>query len=160
MIEKPTIKELAEFFIRGLSAGIFDTSQVARWADSIIEKEEKPSIEIIEVCLACNRNPSDTISCLREIKGELQPDVSINLMAAYLLKKLIAHEMDHSNAIKLLYKASFDGAFSDLELEIMNLEESWCLVEDGVYGNIEDIKKELEMFLEERRAYIAHLPIE
>jgi mannose-6-phosphate isomerase-like protein (cupin superfamily) len=160
MIEKPTIKELAEFFIRALSAGVVETSQVARWADSIIAAEDKPSIEIIEVSLACNRNVHDTISCLHQIKGEMQPNTPINLMAAYLLKKLMRHEIELGNAIRALYRATREGMFSDFELEIAGIEDSWCLVEEGIYDNIENVKKRLEMFLEERRDYIAHLPIE
>lgn len=160
MIEKPTIKEFAEFFSRALSAGAVDTSQVARWADSIIEKEDKPSIEIIEVSLACNRNVNETITCLHQIKGEMQPNTPINLMAAYLLKKLLTHEIDHGNAIKALYSATREGMFSDFELEIASIEESWCLAKDGVYDNLENVKMRLEMFLKERREYIVHLPIE
>jgi hypothetical protein len=160
MLDKPRVKEYAEFFRLGLCVGIIRTQEVARWADSMIEKEDKPPIEVIEVTLACNRNANETISCLRQVKGEVRPDVPINLLAAYLLKRLQENGIDHGKAIRALYKASWSGGDSELELEIMMLEDSWCLAEDGIYGNPDDLKKEIDLFLEVRRDYLAYLPIE
>jgi hypothetical protein len=159
MSDRPGLKEYAEFFIGALSAGVVSLHEVAVWADSIIEKAEKPPIEIIEVTLACNRNAGDAMSCLRAVKGDLRPDAPINLMAACLLRKLQKDEIEHGKAIRVLYETSWLGTDSELQGEIAEFEDCWCLAEKGIYGNIEDLKQELEIFLEKRRDYIAHLPI-
>lgn len=161
MVDAPTVKEYAEFFVCGLAVGVVSTHEVAVWADSIIEKEDKPPIEMIEVTLACNRNIHDAISCLRKVKGELRPDVPINLITACLLKKLRRNEIDHGQALRALYSASYEETASTPDqMEIIGLEDSWCLAQQGIYGNLDELKKELEELLEKRRDYMAHLPIQ
>ena len=56
----PVEKEVAEFFRLGLRLWLFDTLPVIKWADSMIQQEDRPDICIIDVSRAGSRGINET----------------------------------------------------------------------------------------------------
>jgi hypothetical protein len=161
VVEKPNIKEIAEFFRLGLRIGIFAPSTVIQWADSIIMAENKPDISIIEVSLSGAGGLNKTIDSLNEIKGEIRSDYPAKLMLAYCWKKLRTKDWTEDFFSGLLYSLKNASEVSeDVEIALMNLDENLSLAEDGVYGTVKEAMNDIMKFLESFEEYERHLPNE
>jgi hypothetical protein len=160
-LESPTRKEVAEFFRLGLRLGLFDTSPIIKWADSIIEQEDKPDISIIDVSLAGSRGINETITCLGEIKGHLREDVPVELLLAYFRRKLVSGQLNIDSVAAMFYSlAKMPEVTGDVAGALHVLDENLSMAEDGLCGSVEEALDDIKCFLEEHGEYEQYLPQE
>lgn len=160
MIEKPNIKEIAEFFRIGLRVGLSIPSNIVRWADAIILAEDKPDISIIEVSLAGGRQ-NKMIDALRDVKGEIRPDYLIKLMLAYCLKHLKAKQGDADSFTGLLYRLKCASDVSeDMDYTLTWLDDELYLAREQILGTVEQSMDEIISFLKSFEEYEQYLPDE
>ena len=157
----PTSKEVAEFFKLSLRLGLLDTFPVVKWADSIIERESKPDIAIIDVSLSGSRGINETITCLGEVKGELRENVPVELLLAFYRKKLHSGQLSTDEVAASLYGlAQMSEVPDDLRGAFYVLEDNLVLAEEGVCGSVEEALDDIKCFLEEHCEYEPYLPAE
>ena len=154
----PTDKDMAEFFRLGLSLGTCDVSQVVRWAEKVVEREEKPNHAFIELCLAENTAASAVISLLANIPGSSTTGLPLRMLLGHCWH-IASHSPDQGERLlrPLYLMVSLEDFGSDKYIALVCLEDDWSLARDNLFGSIQDVMKEFLAFLQ---TYAADAPRE
>lgn len=91
-----------DYYFYGVELEILDLEEAIAWADRIIELEDSPSGEIIDVALSWPRGRNGVMESLKEVVGERKPQVSGAMLLATLVARLAQGESVRSIARKAL----------------------------------------------------------
>ncbi|HLJ55392.1 MAG TPA: hypothetical protein VKT77_10160 [Chthonomonadaceae bacterium] len=143
------IKEKAESFRRGLHLGLHAVADVIPWLDAVIDEEPEPDIAIIEAALSGSRGPLAVADRLAEVPGTFdRRAVTARLIGAMV--GLLRRDPSKIKAIaRWLFQLALDGDAPDDEAEnfMWGFEDDLLLAMDGVYGDVNDLRTELQEFL-------------
>ena len=146
------LKDEAEIFRIGLIIGYFTKDDVINWADRIIETNENVEYEIIEISLLSNSSKADIASKLREVKGILNEQLIINVLLGLLSYGYNSNKFSEDEICTFLYHLvsnKIDISISnDIEQNINHLSDGYYLATEGIYGDLKEICKELNEFLD------------
>ncbi|AFJ02621.1 hypothetical protein Q7C_1472 [Methylophaga frappieri] len=92
----------ADYYLYGIELGILQFEEAIAWADKIIESEDLPSGEIIEVALGRPRGRNGVMESLKEVLGERNLQVSGAMLLSELSNRLAQGESVRSVARKAL----------------------------------------------------------
>jgi hypothetical protein len=129
----PTDKDMAEFFRLGLSLGTCDVSQVVRWAEKVVEREEKPNHAFIELCLANNKSLSAVQSLLTDIPGILTTGLPLRMLLGHCWHIASCDLVRGERLLRPLYLlVCLEDFESDIYYALVCLEDELCLAQDKV----------------------------
>jgi hypothetical protein len=145
----PTDKDMAEFFRLGLSLGTCDVSQVVRWAEKVVEREEKPNHAFIELCLANNKSVSAVQSLLTDLPGTLTTGLPLRMLLGHCWHIASCDLVRGERLLRPLYLlVCLEDFESDIYYALVCLEDELCLAQDKVFGSVEDVMKKFCAFLQ------------
>jgi len=133
----------ADYYLYGVEQGILRFEEAIAWADKIIESEDIPSGEIIEVALSRPRGRNGVMKSLKEVLGERNPQVSGAMLLSELSNKLDQGESVRSVARKALNVAWATQLPEEVRWEFDQIDDELSLAEQGIYGDVEQCKSEL-----------------
>ena len=137
----------ADYYRHGIELGILSFDQAISWADRIIEVEEDPAAEIIELALSSPRERNGVLEALGEIKGMRKPHVA----GAMLLRDLYGR-LKEGESIKLIAREALNVAWAtklpeEIRWEFDHIDDDISLAEQGIYSDLEGCERELEKLL-------------
>lgn len=152
------LKDEAEIFRIGLIIGYFTKDDVIKWADRLIETNGNVEYEIIEISLLSNSSKADIASKLREVKGILNEQLIINVLLGLLSYGYNSNKFSEDEICTFLYHLvsnKIDISISnDIEQNIHHLSDGYYLATEDIYGDLEEICKELKEFLDLYTEYV------
>ena len=113
----------------------------------MIEKEDQPSGEIVDLALSRPRGRNGVMESLKEIKGERHPQKSGDMLFKLLAIKLESGEGLESIASKALNVSWVSQQPENLRYELDRIDDEISLAEQGIYGNLTKCKKDLKSVL-------------
>lgn len=133
----------ADYYLYGIELGILGFDQAISWADEVIEKEDQPSGEIIDLALSRPRGRNGVMEALKEVQGERNPQVSGAMLLFDLSRKLDLGESIKNIASKALSVAWATQLPEEVRWEFDHIEDEISLAEQGIYGDLVQCKIEL-----------------
>ena len=144
-------KEQALAYVNALEVGAIEVGEIVSWADSIIEIEEKPQIEFIE--LAMVKTQSDAVTWLNKIAVGASIEESVRRLFGIYEGALENEKCTYEDiARQLFFMASRDervgqftelfGYWNDLDLAEMG----------GWRGSLVEVQEEMLGFFKKNKA--------
>ena len=137
----------SDYYLYGIELGIIAYEEAIDWADSVIENEAQPSGEMVDLALSRPRGRNGVMDSLKEIEGERNSQLSGCMLFNILALKLEAGEELKSIASKALNVSWATQQAEDLRFEFDRIDDEISLAEQGIYGNLEQCKKDLRAAL-------------
>jgi len=141
----------ADYYLYGIELGILGFDQAISWAEEVIEKEDQPSGEIIDLALSRPRGRNGVMEALKEVQGERNPQVAGAMLLFDLSRKLELGESIKSIASKSLSVAWATQLPEEVRWEFDHIDDEISLAEQGIYGDLAQCKIELEKSLSKYR---------
>lgn len=76
-------RTIAEFFIKGITEGSIEASQVIAWADEVIVAAPKTEDWMLEISSSSPEDRMGVLHHLHAVQGEIQADVLEQMRAAH-----------------------------------------------------------------------------
>ncbi|MBK8093377.1 MAG: hypothetical protein IPK32_15710 [Verrucomicrobiaceae bacterium] len=144
-----TDKDMAEFFRLGLSLETCEVSQVVRWAEKVIEREEKPNHAFIELCLANTKPASAVKSLLADVPGSSTTGLPLRMLLGQCWHIASRSPNQAARLLQPLYLLVCLQDFeSDIYYALVCLEDDLSLAQDKVFGSVEEVTKKFCAFLQ------------
>ncbi|MBN8211025.1 hypothetical protein JI666_19990 [Bacillus sp. NTK071] len=147
------LKFAAEIHRVGLKVGYFSVKEVIDWTDHLIETMDQPPFELIDVSLAVNKHAADVCSKLKLVKGHVEPTLAVRVILA-LINRYLIESRDFSKVdfmLSMVKEIPLGDAHLSNELDW--LLEWRFLARVEMIGNLEDVRKDIEGFLEKFSDY-------
>jgi hypothetical protein len=146
-----SLKEIAEVYKLGFNIEYFKVDDIIQWADSIIERDNKPQIAIIELSLSRGKSKREICDILSEIKGDFNTIIPTKIILGILYKTFVKEKnsIDFvSEFVELLYKLSFYIPDDDISYDLIALEDYFSVVKHEILDkDIQDVLNEIEKYL-------------
>lgn len=133
----------ADYYLYGIALGIISFDQAISWADKIIEAEDEPDIEIIEVALSRPRGRNGVLEALKEVKGSYNPQIAGAMLLADLYRLLKEGDSIKSISRKSLDVARATQMLDEIRWKFDHVDDDISLAEQGIYADIDHCKTEL-----------------
>ena len=104
MIEDPSPKEIAQFWILIFKAGWIDKHALIAWADSVLVTQDDPDPALIELSLSGKQPIHQAFDRLSEVKGNLRTEVSAKLLFAYAAILHQTQRMKSAEIVGILHR--------------------------------------------------------
>lgn len=152
-----SLKDEAEIYRIGLITGLFVKNDVVSWADKIISIQENVEYEIIEVSLLGSSSKINIASKLFQIKGILNSQHVINVFLGLCSNSYNSNKFTDEDMCIFLYHLISNKIdipiSSDIEQKINYLSDGYYLASEGIYGDLDDIRRDLKEFLDQYTDY-------
>lgn len=146
----------AEVYRLGLISGYFLKGEVIAWADSVVARENRPRLTIIDISLSRALSEQDVAHLLKKLAGEAHTaqafEVLLGLYAllagkANISGLSIAHRLYSTlpASEKMLLNPNRDAQM------VNDFHSFYVLAESGEYGIVEEVDKRFITFLEQYR---------
>jgi hypothetical protein len=137
-----SIKTNAEYYQRGLIMGLDLLAETMAWIDQTLVTEAVPDIALIEASLCGSQGPYAVADWLAQLPGEADK----RMVARRLLYRMLPLIPE---VVHWLYDMASDDDWPDLagEGQMWSFWDEYDDAVSGVYGNLEEIRKELRAFL-------------
>ena len=76
----PNHRTMAEYFIRGLTEGRINASEVIAWADEVIVAAPKTEDWMLDISTSAPEDRMGVLHHLHAVQGEIQPDLLAQLL--------------------------------------------------------------------------------
>ena len=151
--------EETEIYRLGALCGIYSKQELIKYLDKLIYDLEDVPCEIIEASLLHNKNINEISDKLIELTWRINVDRdSVTKQLLHIIyEKYYLKTISLEDAIYYLYKMIediysseklIDVDLSDEIIELINyLSDGLYLAEEGIYGDIGDIRKAFEEFI-------------
>ncbi|QQE80617.1 hypothetical protein [Alicyclobacillus sp. SO9] len=113
-----SLQTIAGVYRLGLEIGFFSKDEVIEWEDRLIELEQRPSSELIDVSMAVNSEPVDVVSALRRLQGEHGDAMPVKVLLG-LLWLNAKHKCDNEAIVHYLYRFSNEISSDSLDDEVV-----------------------------------------
>ena len=148
MINPQNILPALHLIRLGLENGFLTESEVINWAGDIITKDGQPDIFFIELSLLASKNLGDIIRYFNEYLQSQVPTYESKLLLGLVYKEYSNGNINLENTVSKLFHLTNEIVFTPNELEnIYRLDNNYDGVAYNVYCTLEDVKTDLENFL-------------
>ena len=144
------IPETAKSFSEALKLGAVALEDIIQWADTVIVKENEPSIEVIELALC--KKESDALKYLSSMASSADEEMSYRILFGLLYDALLHERSRYIDVAKRLYFWSAYEKNIEGYGELIRYWDAIQLAESGAHGDPAIIKKELLDFLYAKKA--------
>ena len=143
-------KSRAEAFRKELLLGITSTKDVIAWADAIVAAEDEPHISVIELSMAVGHGAWEIADLLKAIPGEPSQQLIKTLVFRRLRDVLRERpgELRRFGSIFLSLASEGFAPSEDAIGEMYMLEDQLELARGGIFGDLEEIRKDTQEFLD------------
>lgn len=144
------IKSRAEALRREFLLGLTSAAEVIAWADGVIAAEREPDISVIELAMAGHRGPADIVHLLAAIPGEPSDALVRHLVFCRLRDVLRAQpqRLRRFGSIFLLLASERFAPTDEAVNEMYALEDRLDLARGGALGDLDEIRKDMQAFLD------------
>lgn len=141
--------ELIEAFHIGLSNGLLDKQEVVKWADKIIEQDDEPDINVIELSLCGHQSVNDIVSLLNEIVGYPRPPISGRVILGLLYNNYKNGKVTLEKVAGSMNWIIWQSELTDDEKSFMHgIDDMYDLAVSGTFGTVEDFEMDTLRFIE------------
>jgi len=133
-----------------LKWGAIQLPTIVAWANRIIEQQEKPDVDIIEVALSNDTNQALThLNSLSSQVNESQTQDLVKRVYHYFYQSLVEKRMLYSTVAKAMFYLATDDLLPANENanQAFSFWDSLDLAESGHHGNPDEVKEEILEFL-------------
>ena len=144
------VKLAAEVYRIGFSIGVFTIQEVIKWADRVIENLDSPPYEIIDLSLSSKLHTEKFMWKLESVQGKVEQDLAPKVLLG-LLRDTLDRRQDLKDVINKMDKLIqyIPENCGRIEMEIHYLSDAFYLAENGGYRDLQEVRSELEDFLDE-----------
>ena len=141
--------ELLEVFHIGLANGLLDKQEVIRWADNIIQQDDQPVINVIELSLCGHKSVNDVVSLLSEIVGDPRPQISGRVILGLLYNNYKNGKITLEKVARSMSWIIWQGELTDEEKSFMyGIDDMYDLAVSGTFGTVESFEMDTLRFIE------------
>lgn len=147
-----SLKDSAEIYRIGLITGLFEKDDIISWADKLIETRENVEYEIIEVSLLKSASKTDIASKLFEVEGIPSMHHIVNVFLGLCSIGYNSNKYNTDFTCTFLYRLVSNKIDIPIDFDIAKkihyLSDGYYLATEGIYGNLEDVCRDLKEFLD------------
>ena len=143
----------ADYFLYGIQAGIISFQDAIYWADKIIEVEDVPCVEIIDLALSKSRGRNEVMNALKGIPGKRDPQLSGSYLLGDLKQLLFAGGDLKDIAHKAMNVAAITQQPDDDYFRFIAIDDGIALAEAGVYNTLAQCREDLRQVLSQYKAW-------
>lgn len=152
-----TISVEADILLCGFNVGFFDNSDIERWADRHIAAIEHPPIELIDLSMIRETHPIDVMKLLSSL-GVTDLATSIQTRIGFIGLLLEKQRIDTHLAIRGLWEMVHEpGTTGEQRSQFYYFDDAYDLAAGGTYGNMDDVQRELLVFVSPYAERLAEL---
>jgi len=144
------LKSRAEAFRKELLLGLTSTKDVIAWADAVIAEQDKPHISVIELSMAGGHGPCEVADLLKAIPGE-GSEAAVRKLVFCRLRDVLRdrpEELHRYGSIFLSLASERFAPSEDAIAEMYMLEDRLELVRGGIFGDLDEIRRDMLEFLD------------
>jgi hypothetical protein len=155
-----TQREIAQFFRLALRLRLVDTAAVERWVDSVVAAEPVVRFPFTDLAGA-SLLPSSTVDeLLGQVTGHSELHVPGRIVLALLRRRLRGGTLTPDVAIKLALEAGSTEALTEDERYRADvLDDALWLAANGRYGSLDNVRREITVFLERYAEFDQQIPL-
>lgn len=143
----------SDYFLYGIEFGIIPYDEAIKWANSIIEDEDEPTGEIVDLALSGPWGKNGVVGSLKSIQGVRNLSESGHMLFE-LLEQMLESGADLQSIATLALSISWlTHPEDDLRFEFDRIEDEIGLAEQGIYGDLMQCKKDLIAALCQHRRF-------
>lgn len=132
---------LAHLYALGLGCGLWDREEVISWCDRLIEANDHPPYEIMEISLMSKAKLIYIESALLSYSRIVDEKYSVNILLSVLNEKLVAQKCNVKQALtcstRLLVNRSV--YWEEEYFDLYSLDDSYDIAQEGTHFNKEDV---------------------
>ncbi|MBE7121704.1 protein kinase [Bacillus cereus] len=148
-------QKLAHLYALGLGCGLWNREEVISWCDRLIESNDHPPYEIIEISLMSTAKMVFIESALLSFSRTVDEKTSVNILLSVMNEKLIEKKWNFKRAItcstRLLMNRSVH--WEEEYFDLYSLDDSYGLAKDGIHFDEEDV---ITAYIDTLRAFRVH----
>ncbi|PDY87076.1 protein kinase [Bacillus cereus] len=134
-------KKLAHLYALGLGCGLWNREGIISWCDRLIEANDSPPYEIIEISLMTTAKPVFIESALLSYSRTVDEKTSVNILISVINEKLVEKKWNIKQAItcstRLLVNRGLH--WEEEYFDLYNLDDSYDLAQEGIHFNEENV---------------------
>ncbi|MDQ2086870.1 hypothetical protein RBH29_10575 [Herbivorax sp. ANBcel31] len=146
------LKRMASVYYLALISGYNLKEDIIKWADETIENSNSViSDELIELSLSASKSKEDVAKKLLAIFEGYTFDNPQRIIYGFCLKDLRDNALTYDDVASILYLITTQNFVSIPEEElnkIMHLSDGFYLATECIYGNVQDVEREIFEFLQ------------
>jgi hypothetical protein len=129
--------------------GSISPESVMKWVDDVIATEEHPSDALIETSLSGD-DVNRLIGTLNRVPGNANRTVVVRKVLHHMREALRQNPQRLLSVVRHLHRMAVDGDIPEpaAEGEMYRLADAFEMARGGIFGDISEIQKETEQFLE------------
>ena len=124
---------------------------VASWADTVIEREESPAPEFIDLSLAAASRSSKLLDALEDFSDAPSLGTVWEPVLEWTAARVRSGELEPGNTIRRIWAITSSSRveIEKLENRFSILEDAYACARDGIYGSITEVRNDLLETLDE-----------
>lgn len=133
--------KLAHLYALGLGCGLWNKEDVISWCDRLIEANDHPPYEIIEISLMSTAKLVYIESALLSYSRTVDEKSSVNILLSVLNERLVDKKWNVKQAITCSTRLLVNrGVYWEEEyFDLYSLDDSYDLAQEGIHFNEEDV---------------------
>ncbi|MBE7103726.1 protein kinase [Bacillus cereus] len=150
-----SFQRLAHLYALGLGCGLWNREDVISWCDRLIEANNHPPYEIMEISLMSTAKIVDIESALLSFSRTVDEKTSVNILLSVINEKLIEKKWKFKRAITCSTRLLINrGVYWEEEyFDLYSLDDSYDLAKDGIHFDEEDV---ISAYFDTLRAFRVH----
>ncbi|MBH0358389.1 protein kinase [Bacillus toyonensis] len=134
-------QKLAYLYALGLGCGLWNREDIISWCDRLIEANDSPPYEIIEISLMSTTRPVFIESALLSYSRTVDEKTSVNILLSVINEKLVEKKWNIKQAITCSTRLLVNrGLYWEEEyFDLYSLDDSYDLAHEGIHFNEEDV---------------------
>ena len=132
---------LAHLYALGLGRGLWNREEVISWCDRLIEANDHPPYEIMEISLMSKAKLIYIESALLSYSRIVDENPSVNILLSVLNEKLVVQKWNIKQAITCSTRLLVNrGLYWEEEyFDLYSLNDSYDLAQEGIHFNEKDV---------------------
>ena len=147
-------KEAAEILRYGLIAGFHTVADAVGWADSLIVRDPKPDIAVIDIALSAASDVATVAALLGSVGGECDPVMVMRRSIAEMRAVVLGNADRGIDVARWLYRLANAGCLPEEHFgsSAYSLDDRFDLARSGTYGTEGEALDALRGFLDQYAA--------
>ncbi|MES5929868.1 protein kinase [Bacillus cereus group sp. MG9] len=134
-------QKLAHLYALGLGCGLWNREEVISWCDRLIETNDHPPYEIMEISLMSTAKMVCIESALLSYSRTVNEKTSVNILLSVINEKLNKKKWNVKRAITCSTRLLVNrGVYWEEEyFDLYSLDDSYELAKEGIHFDKEDV---------------------
>jgi hypothetical protein len=131
----------------GFEMGLYSRDDVSTWVFAEVERYDVIPDPLLELTVLAGKHDVDVANLLRALAPEVTPEVRMKMEIGTLREMVACDGISLHRAVSWAASVANDVSW-DIYCEAIGLEDAYELAENGTYGTVADVERDIRSFLD------------